>query len=150
MTQELIKTRPEDKQWMDGYKAALQAMVRIDKYHVEAGFKPVTNKWWAKFMELTDSLAFAGLGDTNPARDALIVYIAELVAQPEEYFDVVLKQVEDSPDMMFVEIEDKNGYSIDMGKWVKRPDGYQVIRIPTTPHDPCPVDGVTPPTGEVK
>ena len=30
----------------------------------------------------------------------------------------------------FVEVEDEAGRSIDVGKWVERPDGYWALRIP--------------------
>lgn len=47
-----------------------------------------------------------------------------------KYFDIVLDGNGDSPDHVFVEIEDDKGRSFRLGEWRKRDDGYVVIRVP--------------------
>jgi len=46
-----------------------------------------------------------------------------------KHIDIVFADVEGSPDCTFVEVEDDRGYSVRVGEWIKRPDGYSVLRI---------------------
>lgn len=50
-----------------------------------------------------------------------------------EYIDIVFDGLPDAEGPRFIEIEDQNGASIQIGEWVKRPDGYHALRIPRTP-----------------
>lgn len=44
------------------------------------------------------------------------------------YIDIVFADGEIS-DAVFVEVEDEHGYSIRVGEWVTRPDGYSALRL---------------------
>ena len=44
--------------------------------------------------------------------------------------DIVLDGPPGPSSGRFVEVEDEAGRSIDVGKWVERPDGYWALRIP--------------------
>jgi hypothetical protein len=47
-----------------------------------------------------------------------------------EYVDFVFAEVPNTPDLLFVEVEDKDGKSVDFGTWARRADGYLVLRVP--------------------
>lgn len=44
-----------------------------------------------------------------------------------KYIDIVF--AEEDRDSVFVEVEDERGFSIRVGEWVKRTDGYCALRI---------------------
>ncbi len=45
--------------------------------------------------------------------------------------DIVFDGAPEPPDFpTFVEVEDMDGKSINIGEWLKRDDGYWVLRIP--------------------
>lgn len=46
-----------------------------------------------------------------------------------KYIDIVFAGEQDSPDCTFVEVEDERGFSVRVGEWVRRPDGYYALRI---------------------
>lgn len=46
------------------------------------------------------------------------------------YIDVVFDGPPAPVSGRFIEVEDENGTSIKVGEWVKRDDGYWVLRIP--------------------
>lgn len=50
--------------------------------------------------------------------------------EPELYIDVVFDAPPGNQGGRFVEVEDPKGHSIGVGAWVKRADGYWVLRIP--------------------
>jgi len=46
---------------------------------------------------------------------------------------VFKRENDESPDLMFVEIEDDNGRSIEVGQWSNEGDGFHVLEIPDQP-----------------
>jgi hypothetical protein len=46
-----------------------------------------------------------------------------------EYFDIVFDQPPSPNGCTFIEIETDKGRSFNLGQWLKRPDGYWVIRV---------------------
>jgi hypothetical protein len=47
-----------------------------------------------------------------------------------DYIDIVFaKSPDPNPDFRFVEVEDPNGASVDVGNWLQREDGRWVLRI---------------------
>lgn len=58
-----------------------------------------------------------------------------------KFIDIVFADGKDSTESLFVEVEDEHGRSVSIGEWVKRPDGYSVLRITPEafePEDPTP------------
>ena len=49
-----------------------------------------------------------------------------------KYIDIVFDGPPSHESGRFVEVEDDSGTSIKFGEWVERPDGYWVLRIPST------------------
>lgn len=44
--------------------------------------------------------------------------------------DILFQDAEDgSPDLIFVEVEDLNGSSLDIGEWLHTDDGYHALRL---------------------
>jgi hypothetical protein len=50
---------------------------------------------------------------------------------PREFLDVVFDGPPSHESGRFVEVEDKNGKSVKVGRWIDRGDGYWTLRIPT-------------------
>lgn len=46
------------------------------------------------------------------------------------YIDIVFDRLPGVESPEFIEVEDANGNSISIGKWLIRPDNYAVLRIP--------------------
>ena len=51
------------------------------------------------------------------------------------HIDIVFDGPPNNPAPRFVEVENVNGESIRLGEWLKRGDGYWVLRIPYPPTD---------------
>lgn len=48
---------------------------------------------------------------------------------PDKFIDIVFDGPPSHESGRFVEVEDETGKSINFGEWVKRDDGYWVLRI---------------------
>jgi len=46
-----------------------------------------------------------------------------------EYIDIVFDTSPKNNDYAFIEVEDPQGRSISIGEWIRRDDGYWVLRI---------------------
>ena len=49
--------------------------------------------------------------------------------ETRDYIDIVFDSPPEAIAGCFVEVEDSQGRSIKVGEWVRRPDGYWVLRI---------------------
>ena len=61
-----------------------------------------------------------------------VLSLPSAVAQSASYVDIVFAEPHDqaaSHEFTFVEVEDEQRHSIRFGKWLKRDDGYWVLRI---------------------
>lgn len=50
-----------------------------------------------------------------------------------EFIDIVFDG--EGPESRFVEVEDERGFSIAVGEWLKRPDGYWALRLTSAAFD---------------
>lgn len=69
----------------------------------------------------------AANGETSPVDPEFLALGAA------DFIDIVFEPMEfaagEEPDMVFVEVEDSNGASINVGEWIERGDGYWALRI---------------------
>jgi len=70
--------------------------------------------------------------DCGPDNYEFIAHeVARLRAQVDNaYVDVVFDRPPGPEPPRFIELEDEQARSINFGKWVQRPDGYWVLRLP--------------------
>lgn len=69
--------------------------------------------------------------------------MADSDPQTPEHYDIVFDGPPSHDAGRFVEVEDDQGRSIRLGKWIQRSDGFWVLRIPTSNIDRLPEDGAT-------
>jgi len=67
---------------------------------------------------------------------------AAAAGQREETIDIVFDGPPSHESGRFVEVEDSSGRSIRFGEWIKRDDGYWVLRFTPQPAKPVPVEAV--------
>jgi hypothetical protein len=96
---------------------AISGLMRIERSMSDIKYAPTIDRVHAdhvrQYAAFTEAVAMLGAKNTRSSK----------------YIDIVFEGGPGPVPPRFVEVEDDQGHSINYGQWVKREDGYWVLRI---------------------